>query len=67
MQQKPEVMKKRLGFTENPKIVSLHITEDITMVQHTRATEIPIFEYKDLIRNEKDILLESKKHPFNKN
>ena len=67
MQQKPEVMKKRLGFTENPKIVSLHITEDITMVQHTGATEIPIFAYKDLIRNEKDILLEAKKHPFNNN
>ena len=67
MCQKPEVMKKRLGFTENPKIVSLHITEDITMVQHTGATEIPIFAYKDLIRNEKDILLEAKKHPFNNN
>lgn len=66
LKSKPEIIKERLKFKENPKIISLHITEDITMVQHTRAAETPIFSYKDLIRKKHAILREAAEHPFNK-
>lgn len=66
MRKNPEIMRGRLKFSDNPKIISLIITEDITMAQHTGATEIPVFSYKDLIRQRTDVLMEATRHPFNK-